>query len=270
MAELVQKCAFFPSPEDIRASVEQGNNVHDEYGNTPLHKLAQWNLTTNIYQCFLALGDDLLVDTLNTEHQTPLHVSALNDRKGTALFLVSLGAHIDLKDNEGKAPYDLADTELKEYFKLAATDPPSAFRAWATKEFFKLSRDYSLWNERLDQLMFLVEQGADVNYQNAEGHCAVMFLVKWELKGLVLFLTLLKKKGADFTLEDKKGYTPLLIAVKNKNFKMFEFLTAELEVDPRTPNKNGVTPLSLAQDMKLTLFADFTAEGPPKAPGTPP
>lgn len=258
MTELVRRCAFWPLPSEIEGLLKEGadKNVHDEHGNTPSHGLAKWAFNTNTYQCFLALGSGVLVNTLNREGQTPLHVAAMNDKAiGTALFLVELGARIDLTDNERKTPNDYATPELQGYFA-------KTFREWATDDFFKLAQDYHPTNERLDQMEFLVDQGVDVNYQNDEGTCAVMFLVRWQLENqpgldLVLFLKLLRKKGADFTLEDNKGDTPLLITVKNKNFRMFEFLTRELELNHLTKNKNGVTPLSLAEDMRRTDFVKF-------------
>lgn len=97
-------------------------------------------------------------------------------------------------------------------------------RVQASEEFFELSREHHPMNDRLHEMRVLVVQGANVNHQNEDGMCAAMCLAKWPLGGLEDFLLFLRENGADFTLEDNKGYTPVKVALKNKNTEMADFL----------------------------------------------
>ena len=95
-------------------------NVTTNDGDIPLH-LACILSNTKIEIIELLIkeskkGNGVNINFQNEYGETPLHLSCLNDRLSTIQLLLDNGADINIKDNEGKPPFDL--TTRKETQKI--------------------------------------------------------------------------------------------------------------------------------------------------------
>ena len=83
------------------------------YGISPLHLAV---FTGNRQLCELLLSNGASVNARDNNGSTPLHIAALRGNKDIALFLISSGADVNIKDNEGNTPEDRAVfSELKSF-----------------------------------------------------------------------------------------------------------------------------------------------------------
>ena len=106
--------------------------------------------------------------------------------------------------------------------------------------------------EHPDEILRLLELGADINVQNYKGktglHCAAK-------AGFLNVINLLIEKGADLDATDNNGETPLFEAIRS-TIKDSEKQRAAVEAllvkgaDPNVKNRKGLTPLQVAQRMR--------------------
>ena len=73
---------------------------------------------------------------------------------------------------------------------------------------------YCVLADRLNTAKYLIRQGALVACVDNHGRSAVHIAAH---KGAIKFLHLLAEKGADFSLPDKEGQTPLHLATNRRN-----------------------------------------------------
>ena len=106
--------------------------------------------------------------------------------------------------------------------------------------------------EHPDEILRLLELGADINVQNYKGktglHCAAK-------AGFLNVINLLMEKGATIDATDNNGETPLFEAIRS-TIKNSEKQRAAVEAllvkgaDPNVKNRKGLTPLQVAQRMR--------------------
>ena len=106
--------------------------------------------------------------------------------------------------------------------------------------------------EHPDEILRLLELGADIDIQNYKGktglHCAAK-------AGFLNVINLLIEKGATIDTTDNNGETPLLEAIRS-TIKSGEKQRAALEAlllkgaDPNFKNTKGLTPLQIAKRMR--------------------
>ncbi len=106
--------------------------------------------------------------------------------------------------------------------------------------------------EHPEEILRLLELGADINIQNYKGktglHCAAK-------AGFLKVINLLMEKGANLDATDNNGETPLFEAIRS-TIKSSEKQRAALEAllvkgaDPNVKNRKGLTPLQVAQRMR--------------------
>jgi ankyrin repeat protein len=103
---------------------------------------------------------------------------------------------------------------------------------------------------RLDMIRLLIEEGADVNVQDAKGNAPLHIAVNPPDSHREVIRTLLEN-GADPTLQDAHGETPLHIAViLGRSAEVIESLIDEDGLALSTRNIDGKTPLYLAVEIE--------------------
>jgi ankyrin repeat protein len=105
-----------PNLNLVRDLISLGTiNVQNEYGITPL-QLATEYCKVEIARMLIDAGAD--VNIQNVWDNTPLHRAALYGKIDIARILIDAGARKDIRDEDGRIPYDLARTpELKNLLK---------------------------------------------------------------------------------------------------------------------------------------------------------
>lgn len=97
----------------IKPFVEMGLDVDcpDQDGGTPLH----WAAAEDSLEAAEVLINDVgaNIDALNSRHEVPLHYACRFGAIKVAELLVEKGSRIDLRNNEGKVPYDVALVNYK-------------------------------------------------------------------------------------------------------------------------------------------------------------
>ncbi|TET36367.1 MAG: hypothetical protein E3J72_09015 [Planctomycetota bacterium] len=140
----------------------------DEYDRYPLH-LAAKNGWKDAAALLLSKGADVNAKTNNG--WTPLHWAANNGHKDAAVFLIEKCADVNAKDNGGGTPLH-----------------------WAA------------WSGHKDTAELLIEKGADVNAKANDGWTPLHNTARWGHKDAA---ALLIEKGADVNSRDENGKTPL-------------------------------------------------------------
>jgi ankyrin repeat protein len=81
---------------------------------------------------------------------------------------------------------------------------------------------YAIENKDKELVKYLLENGADVNYQEEYwGYTPLMLACR---EGITEIVKILIEKGADVNIKDKEGWTALTYALKNKNERIVELL----------------------------------------------
>lgn len=142
--------------------------------------------------------------------------------------LLASGADVWLKDNEGLTAFDYA-YNAHQFDKLRQLQPDEA---WSSHKLFG--------EDRLENVDFLLDQGANPNYQDEHGVSVLAKVCdgfeKNELETAPEERVLsfcreraiakrLIEKGADVNLTDKKGVSPLMRAAKTHRLNLVVYLT---------------------------------------------
>ena len=99
----------------------------------------------------------------------------------------------------------------------------------------------------IDLIKWLLENGANINYQDRNGYTALHFAGQNKVVELAEFLL---SKGADPNLKDKFGNTPLRAAVHGSALdRSVTKLMLQYKGDPDIKNNYGNSPRSLYQLM---------------------
>ncbi len=123
------------------------------------------------------------------DHQfgdTPLHDAVIGNYKDIVVFLLSKGADINSKDDNGAT-----------------------------------SLHKAALNNRTEMTAFLISKGANVKYRDMDGNTPLHWAAEAGKTGPAQVLL---KNGADVNAKDDNGDTPMKLAVKNKHKNMVELL----------------------------------------------
>jgi ankyrin repeat protein len=138
---------------------------------------------------------------------TPLMRAALNGRSEMVLFLLNRGGDAKATNNRGETALTYVGT------RCISPDAAKALMASATNAKEEMHR--ALLNAAtgphdpvscLSLVKFLVENGADLNYQSSYGNTALILASMWGHGEVVRFLL---TKGANTSLKNKDGNTAL-------------------------------------------------------------
>ncbi len=225
----------------------------------------------------LPSGEPHTVEHRDTEWATPLCYAIIGGNTAIVELLISQGAIIE--------PYskDLLDyavgedqVEITEMLLENGADPSQAPRILDDRsEMRRLLKAYGVPSEDInaqnhmgwprlvyvcrgdkgehpEEVLRLLELGADIHVQNHKGQTALHCAAK---AGFLKVINLLIEKGATIDAPDNKGETALFEAIRS-TIKNGEKQRAALEAllvkgaDPNLKNRQGLTPLQVAQRMR--------------------
>lgn len=111
---------------------------------------------------------------------------------------------------------------------------------------------------QLDCLKFLVEQGADLNMLDYQGHNALMLACKTHRNQCHEVVNYLVDFGLDINAKSENGFTALMSAIY-PGYAQIDFIKLLLDrgADPLVLNDNGKTAIDAANHFKNTEAAQF-------------
>jgi len=188
-------------------------NTKDSSGRTPLH-WASSGVHFEVMQFLVARGADVNLKDLSGT--TPLHSTATNNHLNACKLLIEKGAAVDEKNNRGSTP-----------FYLAA---------------------YGGNRELLDYLIASGANKADLEIRNAYGRTPLCAIARDG--GNPETIKVLLSLGADVNAEDKRGWTPIMLAAWRPYREVVSvLLEAGAELHVNTPK--GKQLLAYAADFGI-------------------
>ncbi|CAB0029428.1 unnamed protein product, partial [Trichogramma brassicae] len=205
-------------------------NAANAYGFTPLHLICQVNLGDGQFvEKFFKITEDLKkkvqVDVLDKHGNTPLHLALSIGKKKEAEWLLRKGANPDLANAEGLTPLHI----------ICKRKDDGILKSEILKMFFKVNAD--------------LQQEVNVNAKDKCGRTALQLALArchWDAGNLLL------KAKADPNLTNEDRSTPLHIICKNDrdDWGAVLFLKTcqdlKLKVEMNVRDKSGRTPLQWA------------------------
>jgi ankyrin repeat protein len=163
------------------------------------------------------------INILGPQEKTTLDKAISNHRQRVADVLLTENTDISIKDETGKTALMTAvQTENLDILKKLTTSETVNTQdnyGWSALHFisYRLSKKEDLLqNEIVD---FLIQSGANINLQNRNGftplHLAIKNSAQYTSQALI-------DNGADITLKDKNGQTPLMHAVRGGDISLIK------------------------------------------------
>ena len=269
----------------VKALVEAGAdpNIRDLSGDTALTIAAGHG--DNIYLVqILVLDAQASIDIQNRLGYTSLMKTVMNSHKGVVRALLDLGANPNIQDSFGRSPLMMAvkhkNADIVQMLLAAGGDPNcvkynildcpimQASRD-GNKEIIKMLseagaaldiRDKSgqtplmvaIKHNHVDAVQVLLEKGADFKCKKySTDNCP---LIQASRDGRREIVRVLLRAGADPDVQDKYGYTPLMMTTKRRDIF---FMLLGAGADPQVKNKYGETAL------KMIVYSNSRIHDPP-------
>ena len=202
------------TPEDVQQQfdAEADINAQDASGEAALYKAVSWNRDPEVVALLLDLGAD--IEAVEPQHgNRPLHKAVETGNLTFTLLLMSRGAQVNTKDNNGFTPLHLAsrytsDETGLEIVRLLldhSADPNARGMGGETPLFMSVFTDID-GGPAVTAL--LLERGADPMARNLSGSTP-LHRVYWQPGILPATVELLLDWGADPNARDSVGKTPL-------------------------------------------------------------
>ncbi len=160
----------------------------------------------------------LITDARNIYGQTPLHLAAMNCTVKTLSALLNSGFNLNLKDENGKTPYDYAieneKPENADY--LESYENSSEYRTKYSR--YKIHR--AVCNNNIHYLFEKINS-SNVNEYDYFGKSAMYYAI---VLGYPKIVELLYKKGANIDKVDENNHSALLIATYSENVEIIKYL----------------------------------------------
>ena len=182
------------SVDGVKKAIANGANVNAKgyrsYGSLvkpPLHYAAQYG-HKEIVQLLISKGANVKAKT--DDGRTPLHSAAAKEHKDIAELLIEKGADVNAKSNEGKTPLH-----------------------WATG---------TGWQGGYEITELLISKGADVNAKDYKHNWTPLHNAARESRKETI--RILISNGADINTQTIDGDTPLDSPMRNNNQKIVDLL----------------------------------------------
>lgn len=231
---------------------EKGFDVNKptDYDMTPLNLLC-YEGKLDIVKYLIESGYARINGT-SKHKQTPLWSCAYKNRLELAKYLVEKGAALDIVDFCGKnclsIAVDCGYLEMAKFLIGVGVDVNNSDYKKVTPLFTACDIG------RLDLVKVLVENGADLNFQNANGETCLWIAsaVPW----LEIVEYLAKSPKILLNLSDNQGQTALSVAAWEGNLEIVEALV-KMGADLSLSDLEGLSPLEIAISRKHKQIEQF-------------
>ena len=224
--------------------IDQGVNLRSRAndGKTPLHYASlESSQGLDLMKLLLNSGDQAIVDLVDENGQTPLHLAAEVDSIDAVKLLVQKGANLNATDKNGFDPilWAIIAGQARAFEELnrsaasinrASADGKDAL-GWAT----------SLGHLKIAKL--LLERGADPMFTMLE--TCVVPLEEAAANGNERLVTQLVESGADVTYRDRDGWSAMHWAAEEGDIRTINVLW-ESGADVNAVSSYGTSPLHCA------------------------
>ena len=218
-----------------------------------IHDAARKNSVKKIKE--LLQQDPKLVNSVDSNGNTPLHEAALHGNVEAAEALIAAGANVNVKDSYGPfTPGDLwkvfSSSNHQDPVILLSAHGPDA--KYMTNGYTPL--DLAIFSVRHKQMVqLLVSKGAQVNAQAASGATPLFWAVMRDQKDDAEYLL---AHGANVNLPDAYGDTILDCALHLQYGSMIKLLV-DHGADVNAMDQSQHRPLTYALQMDDTSYADY-------------
>ena len=204
---------------------------------TDLHLAASLNLPV-LTRSLLTQGAD--VNAKDNDGRTPLHLAAFYDASSVAAVLLKQGAKVNAKDNYGWTPLHLAAEEDASSAAAVLLKQGADVQAKTNKGNTPLH--LAAEEDASAVAAVLLKQGADIHAKDNDGNTPLHWTA---FKDASAVAAVLLKQGADIHPKDNAGWTPLHMAARHNASAVAAVLLKQgAKVNAKAIA--GITPLHVA------------------------
>lgn len=204
----------------VKKLINEGADVNEKfcYGMTPL--LLASSIPRKEFDPILEVlvEKGANVNYKTDQGTTALHNVVIGNRVKSVFILLANGAEVNVRDDEGRTPLHFASSKKIVEVLLQNGASPKLVDIYGNSPIHKMN-DESIIRQ-------LLKFGADINAQNLYGktplHRVVMNIKRNH--SLIKIAKYLIKNGADPSIKDKKGMTPLDYASDTVKLELMEFI----------------------------------------------